>query len=123
MKLWLDDIRPAPAGWHHVKNIREAKDVLMTGLVTHASLDHDLGACAECMGGKTVEEWMADHNNQAMPYCSHVGTGYDLVCWMEENNIWPSIGIVIHSKNPVGKARMAQVMMKCVPRKYFIGHA
>jgi len=122
MKLWLDDIRPAPSGWHHVKNIREAKDVLITGLVTHASLDHDLGACSECMQGKSVEEWMADHNNQAMPNCTHFGTGYDLVTWMEENKIWPTEYINVHSANPVGRARMQQVMAKNVPHLYYLGH-
>jgi len=123
MKLWLDDIRPAPPGWHHVKTIREAKDVLMTGLVTHASLDHDLGACEDCMAGRTAEQWLAEHNNQAMPNCTHFGTGYDLVTWMEETHMWPSESIMCHSRNPVGRARMQQVMMKEVPRQYHLGHA
>lgn len=123
MKLWLDDIRPAPPGWYGVKNIREAKDALMSGQVTHASLDHDLGACDECMAGRTPEQWLAEHNNQAMPNCTHFGTGYDLVTWMEENNVWPSEAILVHSANPVGRARMQQVMMKCVPKKFYLGHA
>lgn len=123
MRLWLDDIRPAPAGWTHVKTVQEAKDVLMTGLVTHASLDHDLGACTECMAGRSTEQWLHESNMQSMPNCTHFGTGYDLVTWMEENNVWPSESILCHSRNPVGRARMQQVLMKCVPRKFYIGNA
>src|SRR5438309_1594271 len=44
MKLWLDDIRPTPDDtWTWAKTVPEAIDLLKTGEVTYASLDHDLG--------------------------------------------------------------------------------
>ena len=45
MKLWLDDRRPAPAGWTRAFSVAEAQALLKTGQIEEASLDHDLGAC------------------------------------------------------------------------------
>lgn len=42
-RLWLDDERPAPAGWVHVRTASTAIELLAAGGVTEVSLDHDLG--------------------------------------------------------------------------------
>src|SRR5438874_440751 len=60
MKVFLDDIRPAPIGWNLVRGIKKAIDLLKTGEVTEISLDHDLGVEIE------------------------VGTGYDVLLWIED---------------------------------------
>lgn len=111
MNLWLDDIRPAPAGWLHAKTVDEAKAYLQTGQIIRASLDHDLGACDKC-NGKTAEQWLEEHNYKSMPNCEHFGTGYTLVCWMEETGIWPKEKPTVHSANPAGRARMQMVIDK-----------
>lgn len=97
MRLWLDDVREP---WKHgfiisewAKTYEEAIDLLKTGEVTLASLDHDLSVEASC-GNPVPDE----------------KTGYDVVCWMEENDVWPRDGVVVHSMNPVGRARMQQVI-------------
>ena len=108
--LWLDDVRPAPAGWTHVKTVDEAKTLLLTGQVYHASLDHDLGACDTCMGEQTKQEWLANAKWQNAPNCEHFGTGYTLVCWMEETGNWPKHQPTVHSANPVGRAKMEQAI-------------
>lgn len=108
--LWLDDIRPAPAGWTHVKTVEEAKAAILTGEVHNASLDHDLGACDACMGGKSVEQWMGQYLNTRMPNCEHFGTGYTLVCWMEETGNWPQEKPTVHSANPAGRFKMQQAI-------------
>jgi len=100
MKLWLDDIRPAPLGWEWVMNIEDAKKYLASGKVTDASLDHDLGACAYCHLVNEVT-WEG-----VMPHCTHVGTGWDLVLWMVTTGHWPTNQPKVHSMNPVGTARM-----------------
>lgn len=96
MKLWLDDIREpwrfGCIGWTWVKTADEAIEALKTGTVTEASLDHDLSEKAT-LGDFTGER-----------------TGYDVVCWMEENNVWPENGVRVHSFNPAGKQRMLQVL-------------
>ena len=106
MKLWLDDIRPAPEGWTHARTVAEAKALLETGEVTHASLDHDLGACSNCMNGRSVEDWLRASEGDSMPHCVHVGTGYNLCLWMYETGNWPERTPVVHSMNPCGRDRM-----------------
>lgn len=106
VNLWLDDVRPAPIGWLWVKTVEEAKALLQAGEVIKASLDHDLGACEECLSGKSFEQWMVESNFQQTPNCEHFGTGYTLVCWMEETGFWPQEKPTVHSANPAGRKRM-----------------
>jgi hypothetical protein len=116
MRLWLDDFRLPPDGWYWAKTVKEAKELidaaLEEGTWEFASLDHDLGACEECLGGLTPEEWLKQHHYESMPNCEHFGTGYTLICWMEEHDIWPDGGVTCHSMNPVGRARINQVIDK-----------
>lgn len=81
--LWLDDVRLPPKGWTWVKTVAKAKQQLLTGQVIAASLDHDLGELED---------------------------GTDLVEWMAEQNVWPSRKPIVHSANPVGAARMRQII-------------
>lgn len=74
------------------KNYEEAIAALRTGQVTFASLDHDL----------SVDDMMGQPKGEK--------TGYDVVCWMEENGVWPKEGVVVHSCNPSGRARMQMVI-------------
>lgn len=97
MILWLDDVRPP---WKHgyigadwVKTADEAIALLNTGLVTFASLDHDLSEQATIGQPAPGEK-----------------TGYTVVCWMEEHNVWPINGVRVHSMNPAGRLRMQQVI-------------
>ena len=91
VEMWLDDVRnppelhDPPMVW--VKTAEEAVDLLKTGTVSYASLDHDLG---------------------------FGGSGYDVVCWMEENDQWPVNGVDVHSMNPVGR----QYMMMAINKHY-----
>lgn len=98
MKLWLDDLRPpwkyGCIGWEWAKTADEAIALLSTGRVTEASLDHDLDEDAT-MGLPPKEK-----------------TGYDVVCWMEENNIWPPDGVKVHSLNPAGANRMRMTIAR-----------
>lgn len=99
MRLWLDDVREP---WKHgfilaewARTAERAIEILMSGEVTFASLDHDLSAEASTGYPQPEEK-----------------TGYDVVCWMEENDVWPRDGVVVHSMNPAGKARMEQVIKR-----------
>lgn len=108
--LWLDDIRPAPEGWLWVKTVDEAIEVIVAQDVMFASLDHDLGACDDCLEGLTPDEWLVKHDYRSMPNCDHFGTGYSFVSWMEQYDRWPTMKPYVHSANPVGAARMRQVI-------------
>ncbi len=89
MKLYLDDKRDCPPGWIYVSTAKAAIALLAKGIVEELSLDHDLGEPVEV-----------------------VGTGYDVVLWLEEqvfshNNfaVVPN-KITVHSANVVGRRNM-----------------
>jgi hypothetical protein len=84
MRIWLDDIRPAPQGWVWVDTVEKAIELMASGEVAEASLDHDLG----------------DGEQE----------GYKLVLWMAENDMWPREAISVHSANPPGAKRMCGVI-------------
>ena len=98
MKLFLDDMRPAPDGWLLVSSVSEALVWLETETVTHLSLDHDLG------------------NDSGE-------TGYDVLVWIENacyfQESYKPPKILIHSANPVGRKRMNQALksIKTILRK------
>jgi hypothetical protein len=96
MKVWLDDIRDpvhyGHIGWHWVKTVEDFIAAMKTGKVEDASLDHDLSVNAT-IGQPCSEK-----------------TGYDAVCWMEANNVWPKSKPTVHSMNPVGRKRMQQAI-------------
>ena len=84
MKVYLDDERATPEGWHRVYWPDEAIAILKTGRVTELSLDHDLGA-------------------------DERGTGYDVVLWIEEAVITRGFvppKISVHSANSSARQKM-----------------
>lgn len=94
MMVWLDDERPAPPGWVHVKTANEAISLLRTGKVERISLDHDLGE---------TEGW------------ADVGNGYQVACWIEEaasNGSLSEVSCSVHSANPVGREKMKAALRK-----------
>jgi hypothetical protein len=84
LKIYLDDERPTPEGWHSCRWPQQVIDLLKVGSVTHLSLDHDLGDDAR-------------------------GTGYDVVLWIEEavaTTDFEPPEILVHSANVSAKAKM-----------------
>ena len=84
MKVYLDDERATPQGWHRVYWPDEAIKLLCSGVVSEISLDHDLGD-------------------------DERGTGYDVVLWIEEavatRGFRPPI-IRVHSANSSAREKM-----------------
>lgn len=93
MKLWLDDIVPAPKGWILFKTAPEMIKFLQNNKnrVQEISLDHDLGIGYGC------------------------GTGYDILTWIElqvnidDNFVLPKINF--HTNNPVAYRRMQGILI------------
>jgi hypothetical protein len=108
VKLWHDDIRPAPDGWLHVKTNHEAKIAFAVQDVVECSLDHDLGA--------QPTEGMSARELLYLAGSSPDGDGLDLVRWMCKHNFIPR-KTTIHSWNVVGADRM----MKCLVDNYVGG--
>lgn len=97
MYVWLDDVRVAPDGWVWAHNVDEAIAHLHTGQVSYISLDHDMGD--EVAAG---------------------GDGIAVVDWMSEHDVWPAMGVRVHSANPVGRSRMLSSVDRYSP--YDIGY-
>ena len=88
MKLFLDDMRPAPAGWTLVTTVAEAKAFLKTGDVEEASLDRDLYEwCPSADGAKVL------------PARPQPESGEDLVRWMIDTGHWPHTKPRVHSQS------------------------
>jgi hypothetical protein len=106
MKLWLDDIRPAPEDWMPVKSVDEAihLSTLMYSIGepwTEISLDHDLGE-----------------------FYPLGGDGIDYIDWLCEATLDPDVmmwpyKITIHSGNPVGRDNMMRAIKRFGPYNRF----
>ena len=122
MNLWLDDVRdPYEQGivnFTWVKNYDEAINALLLRNVTFASLDHDIGACQDCIDVNFHIGDMLTAETTFYNRCPHTKSGYDVVCFIEEHNLWPINGIRVHSMNPVGRARMEQVIRQHYGRTF-----
>jgi len=121
MNVYLDDVRKAPIGWMQTRTAAETIETIIDyqGEINTLSLDHDLGACNECLEthGGSAEQWLINSNYKEMPHCEHFGTGYEVALFLEEmayNNptfIFPT-HVQCHSANPVGRQRIERVIEK-----------
>lgn len=88
-KIWLDDIRPAPAGYIHVKSVNETKNLIMlcefTERYVELNLDHDLG-----------------------DYAYDGGDAIKLVLWMAETERY--YPVQFHTANAVGYQNMQAIV-------------
>lgn len=108
IKLWLDDCRQAPPNYEWVMNYDEAVKRLEE--IKRDKLEFDV--------------FQMDHDLEDAHYMSlngdHEKTGYSVMCWMEEHDVFPKI-VIIHSFNPFGAKKMLDVAVKhtqAVYRKY-----
>jgi hypothetical protein len=93
VKLWLDDLRPAPSvEWTWCLDVASAIIAILMNQNdwTHASLDHDLGKVG-------------------------APEGVHLLDWMANYNLWPTEEIAVHSMNPVGRETMLRLIDRYGP--------
>jgi hypothetical protein len=97
MKLWIDDVRPAPEGYVWCKTVDGAKKaILYSGL--YALKDES----------KVIELISIDHD--AGDYAQYGGDYIRLLDWLEETG--RNYPIHIHSMNPVGVANMRAIIQR-----------
>lgn len=93
MKLWIDDVRPAPEGYVWCRSVNEAKEWIE--YYAHCNPD---------------EIDFLDFDHDAGDYASDGGDYIRLLDWLEEEGIrYP---IHIHSANPVGAENMRRIIRK-----------
>ena len=96
MKIWLDDLRPAPEGYTWCKSVNEAKRIIVSAeeSISVIDCDHDLG----------------DFANQG-------GDAIKLLDWLtERETFYP---VEIHTANPVGRANMESVLARYWGEEYW----
>ena len=92
MKIWLDDLRPAPQGYESVKSVNEAISLILEAekgreTIEVIDLDHDLG-----------------------DYYPDGGDAIKLLDWLaERETFYP---LEIHTANPVGRANMERMIAR-----------
>ena len=96
MKLWVDDVRPAPNGYIWLKSVNQAKKYIEENethpfeyfsLIELIDIDHDAG-----------------------DYAYDGGDYIKLLDWLEETG--RSYPIRIHSMNPVGVENMRRIIRR-----------
>lgn len=85
MKIWVDDIRPAPDGWIWAKTSEDAIEWLKVSQYCNSPW------CGTC----TIEEMSLDHD------LGGTDTTRPVVMWMTAHDFWPN-EVKVHSANPVG---------------------
>lgn len=60
MKVFMDDARETPEGWVRTYDVEQTKNLLSTRLVTHLSLDNDLGSLDYSTEGYNVLNWLEE---------------------------------------------------------------
>jgi uncharacterized membrane protein len=111
MKLWVDDVRPAPSGYIPVKSVNEAKEAIISyeqyisGVLDE--LDYDDLDYISCDDDGTV---MIDIDHDAGDFACDGGDYIRLLDWLEETG--RNYPIRIHSQNPVGVVNMRRIIQR-----------
>lgn len=91
MKIWLDDLRPAPAGFIWCRSVNEAKNIIAKNEKTQPieciDCDHDLG-----------------------DYAADGGDGIKLLDWLLERGTLYTVAL--HTMNPVGRENMRRMLQR-----------
>ena len=96
MKLWIDDLRPAPSGYIWVKSVNEAKTAIWQ--YEHNMIDDNI---------------LIDLDHDAGDYASEGGDYIKLLDWLEAKNIVDTgYSFHLHSMNPVGVQNMRAIIKK-----------
>ena len=103
MKLWVDDVRPAPDGYTWVKSVNEAKEAIWFCEDRFPSYVHP----AKDMH---IEIELIDIDHDAGDYAQYGGDYIKLLDWFEETG--RNYPIRIHSMNPVGVENMRRIIQK-----------
>ena len=107
MKIWIDDIRPAPEGYIWCKSVNEAKEYIefyeqetLRRVLFHPVVEE-------------FDEWsvsLIDIDHDAGDYAQYGGDYIKILDWLEETN--RNYPIHIHSMNPVGIENMRRIIQR-----------
>ena len=101
MKLWIDDVRPAPEGYIWCKSLNEAKRAIEVyeGFV-HANKENNYPDAYDKLEYIDIDNDIGNYTKDGMK----------LLDWLEETG--RSYPIRIHSQNPVGVENMRRIIQR-----------
>ena len=108
MKLWVDDVKPAPKGYVWCRSVRDA---ISTIKLREARIEKILRRyTASEMRMKDLSIQIIDIDYDAGDYANDGGDYIKLLDWLEETG--RNYPIRIHSMNPVGTENMRRIIQK-----------
>lgn len=98
MKIWVDDVRPAPIGYFWCRSVNETKEV-----ITNCEHMHRVS------GGKCCYRIeLIDLDHDAGDFAKDGGDFIKLLDWLAETNrLYP---VKLHTMNPVGRVNMQRMI-------------
>lgn len=118
MKLWIDDVRPAPEGYDWLCSVNEAKQTILYYekmleyikklIEIYEDLSGDTSHCRHWLEEYQIE--LIDIDHDAGDYAFDGGDFIKLLDWMEFTN--RNYPIHIHSMNPVGVENMRRIIQR-----------
>ena len=112
MRLWLDDVRPAPEGYNWAKTVREAIHIIMA---YNRELDYNWQMYIEGFWDKErFERYFATWSIEEISCDNDLGEneteGYKLLDWLEATG--RNYPIHIHTDNAVARERMRAIIQR-----------
>lgn len=103
MKLYIDDIRPAPEGWVQARTVTDAiRFISQFGeQITHISIDHDISYAVEVAG--TQRPFPSPENFTAV--ARFIAEYYGCPYVHRKSPL-----ITIHTANPVGSVELGNIL-------------
>lgn len=122
MRIWVDDVRPAPEGYVWCKSVDETKIMIEhfeNAFTTLGNLGHQIAGYGNLNGenySKIITHWLfleielIDLDHDAGNFAQYGGDYIRILDWLEETG--RDYPIRIHSMNPVGVANMRCIIEK-----------
>lgn len=120
MKLWIDDIRPAPYGYFWLQSVNQAKEFIECSELAierlmekghEAFLSRDYALRDTFYSKANAEDIeVIDIDHDAGDYAADGGDYIKLLDWLEETG--RNFPIKLHSMNPVGVRNMRAIIEK-----------
>ena len=109
MKLWIDDVRPAPEGYYWCRSVNQAKRVILVCESDDENEHNHLNLRDNNIDKKsTYQIELLDVDHDAGYYAQFGGDFIKLLDWLEATG--RNYPIRIHSANPVGVQNMRRII-------------
>lgn len=109
MRIWVDDVRPAPEGYVWCKSVNHAKEVIEFGEMPYSSQIRCPSKEIPCDPDPIWIE-LIDIDHDAGVYANEGGDFIKLLDWLEQTG--RNYPIRIHSMNPVGRENMRRIIQR-----------